>query len=67
MGACAAASPRFRASGGGPFASGVMGKTILLVEDDPIARKAMERLILSDARLAGIEPRVVQAASGQQG
>jgi CheY-like chemotaxis protein len=44
-----------------------MGKTILLVEDDPIARKAMERLILSDARLAGIEPRVVQAASGQQG
>jgi CheY-like chemotaxis protein len=44
-----------------------MGKTILLVEDDPIARKAMERLILSDARLASIEPRVVQAASGQQG
>ena len=44
-----------------------MGKTILLVEDDPIARKAMERLILSDPRLAAIEPRVVQAASGQQG
>jgi len=56
-----------RTSGGGPFASGVMGKTILLVEDDPIARKAMERLILHDARLASIEPRVVQAASGQQG
>jgi sigma-B regulation protein RsbU (phosphoserine phosphatase) len=44
-----------------------MGKTILLVEDDPIARKAMERLICSDPRLASIEPRVVQAASGQQG
>ena len=44
-----------------------MGKTILIVEDDPIARKAMERLILNDARLASIEPRVVQAASGQQG
>ena len=44
-----------------------MGKTILLVEDDPIARKAMERLIMSDSRLAGIEPRMVQAASGQQG
>jgi CheY-like chemotaxis protein len=44
-----------------------MAKTILLVEDDPIARKAMERLICSDTRLAGIEPRVVQAASGQQG
>jgi len=34
-----------------------MGKTILLVEDDPIARKAMERLILNDPRLASIEPR----------
>jgi CheY-like chemotaxis protein len=44
-----------------------MGKTILLVEDDPIARRAVERLIMSDPRLAGIEPRVVQAASGQQG
>jgi CheY-like chemotaxis protein/DNA-binding transcriptional regulator YiaG len=44
-----------------------MGKTILLVEDDAIARKAMERLIVSDPRLAAIEPRVVQAASGQQG
>ena len=44
-----------------------MGKKILLVEDDPIARKAMERLICSDARLAEIGPSVVQAASGQQG
>jgi CheY-like chemotaxis protein len=44
-----------------------MGKTILIVEDDPIARKAMDRLIMSDPRLAAIEPRVVQAASGQQG
>jgi len=44
-----------------------MGKKILLVEDDPIARKALERLICSDPRLAAIEPQVVQAASGQQG
>ena len=44
-----------------------MGKKILLVEDDPIARKAMERLICNDPRLAGIEPQVVQATSGQQG
>lgn len=44
-----------------------MGKKILLVEDDPIARKAMERLICGDPRLAELEPRVVQAASGQQG
>jgi len=44
-----------------------MGKKILLVEDDSIARKAMERLISGDARLAGLEPQVVQAASGQQG
>ena len=43
-----------------------MGKKILLVEDDPIARKGMERLISSDPRLAVIEPRIVQAASGQQ-
>jgi hypothetical protein len=48
-------------------ADGVMGKKILLVEDDPIARKGMERLILNDPRLAAVEPRVVQAASGQQG
>ena len=44
-----------------------MGKKILLVEDDPIARKAMERLICGDPRLAELEPSVVQAASGQQG
>lgn len=44
-----------------------MGKKILLVEDDPIARKSMERLISSHPRLASIEPTVVQAASGQQG
>jgi CheY-like chemotaxis protein/tetratricopeptide (TPR) repeat protein len=44
-----------------------MGKKILLVEDDPIARKAMERLICSDPRLAELEPSIVQAASGQQG
>jgi len=43
-----------------------MPKKILLVEDDPIARKSMERLICSDPRLAAIEPQVVQAASGQQ-
>ena len=44
-----------------------MGKKILIVEDDPIARKAMERLLSSHPRLAFLEPRVVQAASGQQG
>ncbi len=44
-----------------------MGKKILLVEDDPIARKSMERLISGHPRLAPIGPVVVQAASGQQG
>jgi len=44
-----------------------MGKKILLVEDDPIARKSMERVISSHPRLASLEPTVVQAASGQQG
>lgn len=44
-----------------------MGKKILIVEDDPIARRAMERLLSSHPRLAHLEPRVVQAASGQQG
>jgi CheY-like chemotaxis protein/tetratricopeptide (TPR) repeat protein len=44
-----------------------MGKKILLVDDDPIARKAMDRLIGSESRLSSLEPRVVQAASGQQG
>jgi CheY-like chemotaxis protein len=44
-----------------------MAKKILLVEDDAIARRSMERLICSDDRLTALEPRVVQAASGQQG
>ena len=44
-----------------------MGKKILLVEDDAIARKSMERLICTDSRLGGLEPQVVHAASGQQG
>ena len=44
-----------------------MKKKILIVEDDPIARKGMERLICSDPRLAILEPCIVQAASGQQG
>jgi CheY-like chemotaxis protein/cytochrome c-type biogenesis protein CcmH/NrfG len=44
-----------------------MGKKILLVEDDPIARRSMERLISSHPRLAPLHPTVVQAASGQQG
>jgi CheY-like chemotaxis protein len=44
-----------------------MGKKILLVEDDPIARRSMERLICGEPRLAPIEPVIVQAASGQQG
>jgi CheY-like chemotaxis protein len=44
-----------------------MGKKILLVEDDAIARKSMERLLCTDPRLAGLEPHAVHAASGQQG
>jgi len=44
-----------------------MGKKILIVEDDPIARKALERLLSTHPRLAFLEPRVIQAASGQQG
>ena len=44
-----------------------MPSKILLVEDDAIARKSMERLICSDPRLGGLEPQVVHAASGQQG
>jgi CheY-like chemotaxis protein/tetratricopeptide (TPR) repeat protein len=44
-----------------------MAKKILLVEDDAIARKSMERLICTDERLAGLEPHVIHAASGQQG
>jgi CheY-like chemotaxis protein len=44
-----------------------MGKKILLVEDDPIARKSMERLISGHPQLAPLGPTVVQAASGQQG
>ena len=44
-----------------------MPKKILLVEDDGIARKSMERLVLTDERLSGLDPQVVQAASGQQG
>ena len=44
-----------------------MGKKILLVEDDPIARRSLERLISSHPRLASLKPTVVQAASGQQG
>jgi sigma-B regulation protein RsbU (phosphoserine phosphatase) len=44
-----------------------MAKKILLVEDDAIARKSMERLLCTDERLAGLEPSVVHAASGQQG
>jgi CheY-like chemotaxis protein len=44
-----------------------MSRKILLVEDDPIARKSMERLIASHPRLAPLDPVIVQAASGQQG
>jgi CheY-like chemotaxis protein/tetratricopeptide (TPR) repeat protein len=44
-----------------------MGKKILLVEDDPIARRSLERVISSHPRLAPLKPTVVQAASGQQG
>jgi CheY-like chemotaxis protein/tetratricopeptide (TPR) repeat protein len=44
-----------------------MPRKILLVEDDAIARKSMERLICTDPRLSALEPQVVHAASGQQG
>ena len=44
-----------------------MAKKILLVEDDAIARKSMERLICTDELLAELEPHVIQAATGQQG
>jgi len=45
----------------------VMAFTVLLVDDDPMARNAMERAILDDARLRPFSPRVEQAASGEQG
>jgi len=44
-----------------------MAFTVLLVDDDPMARSAMERAILGDSRLRPLEPRVIQAASGEQG
>jgi CheY-like chemotaxis protein len=44
-----------------------MAFTVLLVDDDPMARSAMERAILDDARLRPFGPRVAQAASGEQG
>ena len=44
-----------------------MAFTVLLVDDDPMARSAMERAILDDARLRPFGPKVAQAASGEQG
>ena len=44
-----------------------MAKKILLVEDDAVARKSMERLICTDERLATLVPSVCHAATGQQG
>ena len=44
-----------------------MGKKILLVEDDPVARRAVDRLICGHPRLAPLEPQIVNASSGQQG
>jgi CheY-like chemotaxis protein len=44
-----------------------MALTVLLVDDDPMARSTMERAILDDARLRPFGPRVVHAASGEQG
>ena len=44
-----------------------MAFTVLLVDDDPTACNAMERAILDDARLRPLGPKVVQAASGEQG
>jgi CheY-like chemotaxis protein len=44
-----------------------MAFTVLLVDDDPMARSAMDRAILDDVRLRRFGPRVLQAASGEQG
>jgi CheY-like chemotaxis protein len=44
-----------------------MAFTVLLVDDDPMTLSAMERAILDDARLRPLGPRVVHAASGEQG
>jgi CheY-like chemotaxis protein/cytochrome c-type biogenesis protein CcmH/NrfG len=44
-----------------------MALTVLLVDDDPMARGVIERTIVDDTRLRPFEPRVVQAASGEQG
>ncbi|MGB8297240.1 MAG: DUF4388 domain-containing protein [Polyangia bacterium] len=44
-----------------------MAFTVLLVDDDPMARSAMERAIIDDARLRPFGPTVLQAASGEQG
>jgi CheY-like chemotaxis protein len=44
-----------------------MALTVLLVDDDPLARSAMERAIVDDVRLRPFAPRVIQAASGEQG
>lgn len=44
-----------------------MATTILLVDDDPLARKIIERQILDDPRLQHMAPRILHAASGEQG
>src|SRR4051812_32134783 len=40
--------------------------TILLVDDDPIARKVIDRMLTTEARLRGLDPRVVQTSDGQK-
>jgi CheY-like chemotaxis protein/tetratricopeptide (TPR) repeat protein len=44
-----------------------MPTAILLVDDDPSARRAIERLIATEPRLRALEPQVVQALDGHRG
>lgn len=44
-----------------------MPQTILLVDDDPIARKVIERIITTEPRLRSLEPRIIHAGDGNKG
>ncbi len=44
-----------------------MPMTILLVDDDPVARKVIEQQILAEPRLRPLTARILHAASGEQG
>ena len=43
-----------------------MALKILLVDDDPIARRVVERVLTSEPRLRGLEPHVLHASDGQK-